>query len=171
MDFTGCDRHLVKNLFSCCYRNALKLGGDGGIVSNCVQNPAMPFVSSTPFVILTEGRAYQDYGPLARSATDYLILENASNELIWNIAMVCPHNMLTNNDSTNTTVINLSSDYMEGTQMTMDGGSMTVVNAMRWGGLSFLHEKGILRIYNRFEHCFQSGLDGDAVEESYVAWK
>ncbi len=171
VDFTGCDRHLVKNLFSCCYRNALKLGGDGGVVSNCVQNPAMPFISSTPYVILTEGKAYSDYGVLARSSTDYLILENASNELIYNIAMVCPHNMLTNIDSKGTTVINLSSDYMEGVQMTMNGGSMTVVNAMRWGGISFLHEKGFLKLYNRFEHCFQSELDGDAIEETYSAWK
>ena len=171
VDFTGCDHHLVKNLFSCCYRNALKLGGEGGVVSNSIQNPAMPFISATPFVILTEGKAYQYYGTLARSSTDYLILENASNELIYNIAMVCPHNMLTNNYSRNTTVINLSSDYMEGVQMTMDGGSMTVVNAMRWGGKSFIHEKGILRIYNRFEHCFQSELDGDAIEETYSAWK
>ncbi len=171
VDFTDCDRHLVKNLFSCCYRNALKLGGEGGVVSNCVQNPAMPFVSSTPYVILTEGIAYSYYGTLARSSTDYLILENASNELIYNIAMVCPHNMLTNNFSRGTTVINLSSDFMEGVQMTMNGGSMTVVNAMRWGGKSFVHEKGILKIYNRFEHCFQSELDGDAIEETYTAWK
>ena len=81
------------------------------------------------------------------------------------------HNMLANHSSNNTTVINLSSDYLKGIQIIMDGGSMTVINAMRWDGKSFLHKKGILRIYNRFEHGFSSKLHGDAIEESYTVWK
>ena len=76
-----------------------------------------------------------------------------------------------NHDSSDVTAINVSSDYHNGTQFVMDGGKLTVVNAMRWAGTSFLHEKGLLRIYNRFEHGFSSGLNGDALEETYVVMK
>lgn len=141
------------------------------MVSNSCQNPGGPFVSSTPYVILPEGDAYSLYGVVARDHSDFLILGNAADELIWNVAMFGPHNMLTNRSCGKTTVINLSSDYLKGIQMIMDGGRMTVVNAMRWDGKSFEHEKGILRIYNRFEHGFSSKLHGDAIEESYIAWK
>ena len=171
VDFTGCDRHVVKNLSICCYSNPLKLGGKGGMVSNSFQNPAGPFITSTPYVVLPQGDAYSLYEVVARDHSNFLILENAADELIWNVAMFGPHNMLINRSGGNTTVINLSSDYLKGIQMIMDGGSMTVVNAMRWDGKSFEHEKGILRIYNRFEHGLSSKLHGDAIEESYIAWK
>ncbi len=171
VDFTGCDRHLVKNLSVCCYSNALKLGGKGGMVSNSYQNPSGPFITSTPYVIMPQGDAHSLYGVVAREHSDFLILENATDELIWNVAMFGAHNMLANHSSNNTTVINLSSDYLKGIQIIMDGGSMTVINAMRWDGKSFLHKKGILRIYNRFEHGFSSKLHGDAIEESYTVWK
>ena len=79
--------------------------------------------------------------------------------------------MLINEDSKDSIAINVSSDYMHGIQTVMNGGSLTMVNAMRYGGRSILHEKGLLKIYNRFEHGFSSGLGGDAIEETYVFWK
>ncbi len=173
VDFSGCDHHYIKGLAACCYRNTLKLGGKGGVLSNSFQNPYMFYVTATPYVILPQDKKGLDtYGYLTREYNDYLILENASDELIYNIATVTDHNMFTNLDSKGTMVINLASDYLKGIQVIMNGGSLTVVNAMRWSeDLPFLHEKGLLRIYNRFEHCFSSGLHGDAVEESYFAWK
>ena len=66
VDFTGCDRHLVKNLSVCCYSNALKLGGKGGMVSNSYQNPSGPFITSTPYVIMPQGDAHSLYGVVAR---------------------------------------------------------------------------------------------------------
>ena len=171
VDFTGCDHHTVKNLAGCCYRNLLKVGGKDGIVSNCFQNPYMFYVTATPYVQRAGGNENKIYEDLARGYSDFLILENASGELIYNIAMVSGHNMLMNHDSSDVTAINVSSDYHNGTQFVMDGGKLTVVNAMRWAGTSFLHEKGLLRIYNRFEHGFSSGLNGDALEETYVVMK
>ena len=138
---------------------------------NCFNNPGMNFLSSTPYVVLPLNQAHSIYRDVGRNNTDYLILDHTSGELVYNVAMVVAHNMLTNTDSDDSTVINLSSDYMGGTQITMNGGSLTVINAMRWDGKSFQHEKGFLRIYNRFEHGYSSGLNGDAVEESYVAGK
>ena len=170
-DLTGCDHHVVKNLAGCCYRNLLKVGGKGGIVSNCFQNPYIFYVTATPFVEKPQGKEHEIYEIMARDYSDFLILENASGELIYNVAMVAGHNMLTNRDSSDITAVNVSSDYHNGIQFLMDGGSLTVVNAMRWAGTSFLHEKGLLRIYNRFEHGFSSGLNGDATEETYIAEK
>ncbi len=173
VDFTGCDYHYIKGFAACCYRNTLKLGGKGGVLSHSFQNPYMFYVTADPYVMLPQGKKEIElYEYLTRDYSDYLILENASGELIYNIAAVTAHTMITNHDSIDTTVINLSSDYLKGIQIIMNGGSMTVVNAMRWSeDVPFLHEKGFLRIYNRFEHCFSSGLDGDAVEDSYVVWK
>ena len=170
VDFSGCDHHYIKGLAAYCYKTTMKLGGEGGIVCNSFQNPGMYFISATPYVVLKQ------YAPdlceyISRHFSDYLILENALHETIYNIAMFAAHDSLTNIDSRDSLVINLSSDYLAGTQTVMNGGSLTVVNAMRWDGISFQHEKGLLKIYNRFEHGYSSGLNGDAVEETYIAEK
>ncbi len=170
VDFTNCDRHYIMALAACCYQNTIKVGGKDGIVRNCFQNPGMYYVSATPYVVLPNG-FHSNYEPLSRNHSDYLYLENASGELVCNIAMFGAHNALVNRESSHTTVINLATDYLCGIQTIMDGGSLTVINAMRWDGKSFQHIKGLLRIYNRFEHGFSSGLNGDAVEETYVAEK
>ena len=171
VDFTGCDGHYIRNLAACCYRNTLRLGGKGGVVGNCYQNPDMFYVTATPYVIRPHGREHEIYEKLTREYSDYLILEKASGELIYNVATVGGNRMLINEDSKDSIAINVSSDYMHGIQTVMNGGSLTMVNAMRYGGRSILHEKGLLKIYNRFEHGFSSGLGGDAIEETYVFWK
>ena len=171
VDFSGCDHHCVKNLAAGCYRNQLKVGGRGGMVSNCFGNPYMFYITATPYVESPPGHNLSLFELITKNYCDFLILENASDELIYNIAMYGAHFMLTNMDSTNVTAINVSSDDINGIQTVMDGGSLTVVNAMRWGGLSLRHDQGDLRIYNRFEHGFSSGIHGDAVEETYVVTK
>ncbi len=171
VDLTGCDNHFVSGLAAGCYRNILKAGGKGGVIRNSFSNPDMFYVTSTPYVDIPQDGKHVMNEDITRDYCDFLILENASEELVYNIAMVAGHITLTNNASTGSTVINLSSDYLSTAQTVMNGGSLTVVNAMRWAGVSFLHEKGILKIYNRFEHGFSSGLNGDAVEETYIAWK
>jgi len=171
VDFTGCDRHCVGNLAACCYENLLKLGGEGGVVSNCFSNPYMFYVTATPFVQRPNGEEHKYYGDITQNHCRLVILEDAAGELIYNVAMCGAYITLINDDSDDTLVINLSSDVSNGFQTVMRGGSLTVVNAMRYGGQSIRHERGALRVYNRFEHGFSSGLQGDAVEESYVAWK
>ena len=168
VDFTGCDHHYISGLAAYCYKTTLRLGGEGGILRNSFQNPGMVFISNTPYVVLTQ------YTPdlceyISRHYSDYLVLDNASGEMVYNIATLAARNTLTNKDSENTLVINLSSDTHAGMQTVMDGGSLTLVNAMRWDGECFLHEKGLLKIYNRFEHGYSSGLHGDALEETYIA--
>lgn len=171
VDFTGCDRHFVKNIAACCYKLTLKMGGKGGRVCNCFQNPGMYFISSTPCVTLPQGNAHIYYEDLARNHGDYLVLDNADGELVYNIAMFGAHDAVTNIDSTDSTVINVGTDYIKGVQTVMRGGSLTVINAMRWSGTSFRHDSGLLRIYNRFEHGYSSHLNGDTVEETYVLSK
>ena len=75
---------------------------------------------------------------------------------------------LTNNGSINSTVINLGTDFLCGTRMVMNGGSLTMINAMPWNDKFFQHNKGLLRIYNRFEHGYLSSLNGDAI---WVDWE
>lgn len=101
-------------------------------MSNCFANPYMFFITATPYVDRPNGSEYKIYGLLTQNNSDIVILDNASGELIYNIAMCGFHNMLTNNDSTDTMAINVSSDAaLNGTQMVIKGGSMTVINAMR----------------------------------------
>ena len=171
VDLSGCDHHYVSGLAACCYRDILKVGGKGGLVKNSFMNPYMFYVTATPFVITPHGKEHHTYEYIARNSCDFLTLDNASGELVYNVATVAGHITLTNHDSADSMVINLSSDYLSEVQTVMDGGSLTVVNAMRWAGESFRHEKGFLRLFNRFEHCFSSGLQGDAIEPTYIAVK
>lgn len=38
VDFSDCDRHYIKKLVTCCYYNAIQVGGDNGTVEGCLQN-------------------------------------------------------------------------------------------------------------------------------------
>ena len=174
VDFADCDYHFIDSLLNICYKNGMYLGGKNGVVINSLANQNMLTRCALPAVkeLGSDARVLEevDYAYF-KDYTDYIVIDGASGELLNNIFMFCPRTFVTNKNSDNTTVVNCDTDDFYYDQFVMDGGSMTVVNAFRSGGNSFNHIKGLLKIYNRFEHAASSGIKGDSIEESYVKQK
>ena len=89
--------------------------------------------------------------PIARLQSHLITVEGAENQLIYNTFAYATANLIVNNNSTNTVVINLGADVVgDKTAMAvMNGGSMTMFNTMRVYGHSYDLISGKLTMYNR----------------------
>ncbi len=154
IDFRDCDGHFVKKVITCCYFNAFRLGGSGGYLSGCLQNGTVITrcrVSESPTWLTREELIWQDlFDPTLRRECRYIILECAEGETVYNTFAYGCANFLICEGST-VKAFNIGADNLgaECAQIVMNGGALTVVNAMRYNGYSFDHVKGRLEIYNR----------------------
>ena len=139
VDFRNCDNHYLKGVVTCCYYNAYYLGGIGGTITDCLQNgtvltrTAAPVDSHSWTGTSANDMAKNLYYPILKRYCHYIILENAENELVYNISAYGVMTMLTNIDSTNTLLVNLETDKVgaSSAQIVMDGGSLLGVNILR----------------------------------------
>lgn len=138
VDFRNCDNHYIKGVFTCCYYNTFYLGGNGGVITACLQNPTVLQRTAAPVNTETwqkEGISMFStllYSIMKRDA-HYIILEDAENELAYNNFAYGAMTMLTNIDSQNTKIINIGTDKVgaSSAQLVMDGGSLYGVNILR----------------------------------------
>ncbi len=164
VDFRGCDEHFIKKVTTCCYYNTFLLGGKNGILSGCLQNGTVICRSGAPGRQnwLSEGQIFDDlFNPILRKTSDYIILDGAENELIYNTFCYGCSRLVVCKNGTNVQVVNVGSDNIGSVQTVMEKGSMTVVNAMRYNGSSFEHKGGKLTLINRLTI-------GDKNEQTYA---
>ena len=153
VDFRGCDEHFIKKVSTCCYYNTFLLGGKNGMLNGCLQNGTVLCRTSAPNLKnwLAEGNLFIHlYDPITRKRNQYIVLEGATDQQIYNTFVYGCANMIVCNDST-ALVVNIGSDNIGDStyKMIMNSGKMVVINSMRWNGKSYQHNGGVLEMYNR----------------------
>lgn len=134
VDFRACDNHYIQGVYTCCYSNAFYLGGTGGTITACLQNPTVLERTAAPVSDTWRGDymfSYLLYSIMKRES-HFIILEDAENELVYNNFAYGTMTMLTNIDSANTQVMNIGTDTVgaSSAQLVMDGGSLFGVNIL-----------------------------------------
>jgi hypothetical protein len=155
VDFRNCDEHFIKKVTTCCYYNTFILGGKGGILSGCLQNGTVLYRTSGnglqnwPTV---EGQIWAElFDPITRLYNQYIIVDGATDQLIYNTFIYGCANMIVNRNSEGTLAVNIGSDNIgkEAAQLVMESGSFVVVNSMRYNGSSLEYQEGDFEVYNR----------------------
>lgn len=155
VDFRDCDNHFIKGVYTCCWYNTFQLGGENGVIRDCLHNGNMMLRTTAdglPNDWPTEDADGTNISDLLGTTSQYIILEDAENELVLGVSACSTSALLVNKNSVETLAINVCSDKMgaAGIQFSQSGeSSMTVINAMRCHGTSYNCEGGTLRLYNR----------------------
>jgi len=163
VDFRGCDRHYIEKITSCCYHNTFLLGGKGGMLMGCLQNGTAISRCVVPGRKgwITEQELFTVlFDPILRQTAQYIVLDGAIGQVIANTFSYGCHDLIVQKRGEGTLAVNVGSDNIGGAQTILRGGSLCVVNAMRYNGVSYRHEGGELSLYNRLTIL-------DKSEESY----
>ncbi len=154
VDFRNCDDHFIKKVTTCCYYNSYILGGKDGILSGCLQNGTVVYRTDTTMPCLVnwptnEALIWTElFNPITRASNQYIILDGAENETVFNTFIYGPNNMIVCKSSA-AIAANVGSDNIGGAQIVCESGDLTVINSMRYNGSSYKHTGGILRLFNR----------------------
>ncbi len=152
VDFSNCDEHFIKKVVTCCYYNAFLLGGKDGILSGCLQNGTVLCRTKASDLEnwISESKIFTDlFDPILRKKCEYIIVEGANNQLIYNTFCYGCSVFVTNNDSDNTLLVNIGSDNIGSVQLVANSGSIVQINAMRWNGESYVNNGASIELYNR----------------------
>lgn len=151
VDFKNCDNHYIEGVMTTCYYNAFRLGGSGGTLSKCLQNGTVQQRTAAPSLDAWDTGEFGELIGLMRTNCDYIIVEDGSEQLIYNAFAYGAKTVVNNVNSENTRAINMGTDNM-GTdvpQFIQNGGSMTGINILRYNGYSYELLKGKINLYNR----------------------
>lgn len=154
IDFYGCDEHYIDGVVAGCYYNVFRLGGTGGMLSRSLQNGSVVTrncdIGLADWPSETEMKdIYRD--ELLRVSCDYIIIEDAENQLVFNTFAYGTKTGITNINSKDTALLNYTNDW-HGTltpQFIVQGGNMIGINLLRVKGYSYELEKGKIEFYNR----------------------
>ncbi|MBQ7338121.1 MAG: hypothetical protein IJW40_06675 [Clostridia bacterium] len=155
VDFRGCDNHFIKKVTTCCYYNTFIVGGEGGILSGCLQNGTVIYRTSGAGLVnwpTAEGQIWAElFDPITRLYNNYIIVDGATDQLIYNTFIYGCASMVINRNSEDTLAVNIGSDNIgsKTAQIVMESGSLVVINSMRYNGHSYDYEDGELELYNR----------------------
>lgn len=169
IDLRGCDDHFVQNVTTSCYFNAYRLGGKNGILNGCLQNGTVQARVSTPYCIDVPGNDNNGLNLVnatLKANCEYIIVENATDQTIYNTFSYGSKTFAVNNRSENTFINNCGSDAFayNGVLLEMNEGSMTCIGVMRLGGSSYHYNGGTMKLYNRIS-C------GELSEETLIIEK
>lgn len=173
IDFSGCDRHLIKQTFGCVYRTFAKVGGKGGVMESCLNNPH--FINRQNFAglgycnpALCDPKAWEGLCSVSESGTEgvgFALLRDdvlrryctmvhivdAADQTVNNIFMYAPYQLVCATNSS-AKLLNTSADFVGfGSVYHAEQGSrVTVVNALRSAGDSIVCDQDSeLHLYNR----------------------
>lgn len=185
IDFSGCDAHMIKQTFGCVYRDFATVGGRGGVVESCLNNPH--FINRQNFAGLgycnekyVDPRAWDGLCNVDESGTrgvGFALLRDdvlrryctmvhvvdAEDEVINNIFMYAPYRLVSVTNST-AKLLNTSADFVGfGSVYHAEKGSdVVVINALRSAGDSIeCDESSHLVLHNRIntEIYFEGSFD------------
>ena len=173
IDFSGCDEHLIKQTFGCVYRTFAKVGGRGGVVESCLNNPH--FINRQNYAglgycnpALCDPAAWEGLCAVSESGTHgvgfallrddvlrrwctMVQMEDAQNQTVNNIFMYAPYRLVSAVRS-EAKLLNTSADFVGfgSVYHAAQGSRVTVVNALRSAGDSIeCDESSALDLYNR----------------------
>lgn len=154
VDFSGCDSHYIKKLVTACYYNAIKVGGNGGVVEGCLQNGTVLTRCGQKLKDFcenwtAESTMFSDLYPITRSKLVYLIVSDGNGEQIYNTFAYGPAVFLQNDNAVNTQTFSVGADNVGNSQFVINGGSLAVVGALRYNGTSYTHNGGSVKLYAR----------------------
>ena len=166
-DFTNCDNHILKSNYGLSYVNFIKAGGKDGVINQCLANPNFMTRSnlhdyfdvtvsnvSNWEKMANSGETNADFAVLrddiGRTYTKMVYLENAENELAFNVFAYGEAGLFYMVNST-VTLVNTSLDYIKGTNYVyeLSGGSCDIVGSLRVFGTSLKVNSGRLTAYGR----------------------
>ena len=78
-----------------------------------------------------------------------IVIDGAEEQIVFNTFCYGAASFVVNRNSEGTLLINIGSDNIGDAQLIMESGSMAVINAMRYNGVSYKHISGELLLYNR----------------------
>ncbi|MBR4749248.1 MAG: hypothetical protein IK083_06740 [Abditibacteriota bacterium] len=172
IDFTGCDRHCIRQVFGVSYLSHIKAGGrDGhieGVLANihftqrhCLNPWFDPEYADRDLSWMGLGAVIRDL--VVRRYCTTFRLEGAENESLLNLFMYAPNHLLEARGSTGT-LINVSSDFMYGYQLLAgEKSDLLVINSLRsCGGSIICSEDSKARILNRIAISYQTETDYDS---------
>ena len=138
------------------------------MLNGCLQNGTVLCRTGAPNLQnwVAEGNVFVDlFDPITRPHNEYIILEGAEDQQIYNTFAYGVANMIVCRNST-ALVANIGSDNLGSGmyQIVMNGGKLVTINSMRWNGKSYLHNSGTLEMYNRLTINIKN-------EETYVSSK
>ena len=156
IDFRNCDNHYISGVYSCCWYNTFRLGGKNGVIKDSLHNGNMVVRTNAEGLAEDWPRNEENDLPkitnsIIRKRAQYMILDGATGEVVNGVFAYGVHDFLVNNRAENTLAVNVGTDNIgdDGVQFTQHGGSMVVINAMRWNGKSYAYLSGNLLLYNR----------------------
>ena len=154
VDFTGCDNHYIHKVMSCCYYNTYRLGGKNGVIGGCLQNGTVLTRCSDPYLEnwLNEADIFtQLFNPILRKTANFIVVENAENQTVYNTFAYGCKTMITAEKVTDLLAVNIGCDNIgsDGYQIHLISGTATVLNGMRYNGKSYKKDSGTLNLYNR----------------------
>ena len=154
IDFSDCDDHYIGNMNTTCYYNVYRVGGKNGtIMTSNFNNTVQLRTSNIGLVdwILEKNSKAEITDPVLREYCEYIIVENANNELICQTFGYGVATPITNINSENTVLCNIGNDNIGTTcpQIYLDGGSIIGMNIQRYNGYSYELVKGKLDLYCR----------------------
>ena len=130
------------------------VGGKNGMIAGCLQNGTVlcrTGLSQLMVDPLAEADIFNGlFNPITRVENKFIIVRDAEGQQIYNTFVYGCANMIVCEDS-GVLAVNIGSDNIGSrmAQLVMHSGEMTVINAMRYNGISYEHYGGTLRLYNR----------------------
>lgn len=166
IDFTGCDRHFIKKVTTCCYFNAFRLADcREGFVEGCLQNGTVlvryhkerlyaELFPDAPPMIDERGGFPRLMDPITRAKTTIFRLNRVEDQVIMNCFAYGVNTYLEVRNSRNVRILNTGSDNLhpEGPYLRTQGGEVTLVNMMRYNGYSVENDAADparISLYNR----------------------
>ncbi|MBQ7325826.1 MAG: hypothetical protein IJW98_08785 [Clostridia bacterium] len=155
VDFSDCDRHYIKKLVTCCYYNAIQVGGDNGTVEGCLQNGTVLLRMSGDLSAFCKNMiSLNDVGnklfdTVTRRKCKYIIVKEGDGQTIYNTFAYGTQDLVDNEGGTNVRVVSVGGDNIGRRLISQSAGSMTVLGAMRYNGTSYHHTAGTLNLYTR----------------------
>ena len=154
MDMRGCDKHFLKSNYTGCYYNTYLVGGKDGKIISCLNNPNMVERTMADGLVnwMEVGKLSDEViNPISRPNHQAIIVEEATNQLIYNTFSYGSKNLIVNRNSVDTLAINIGSDNLNENeaQLVNEDANMTVINTLRFNGHSYDNKNGELKLYNR----------------------
>ncbi len=174
IDFSGCDDHLIKQTFGCVYSTFAIVGGKGGVMESCLNNPhfinrqnyaGMNYLN-TKYASVSRWKEYSSVSEagvggsngftelrdaVLREYCTMITVKDAENQAINNVFMYAPYRLIMVENST-ATLINTSADFVGfgSVYNIVDNSKVAIVNALRSAGDSIVCDETVtVDLYNR----------------------
>lgn len=191
VDFSGCDRHLARSIYGCCYTTLVKCGGVDGYVEECLANQHYILrCAHQPYFFRASEEARAEWETVAtmrkdpeminrmlarllQAHCDVFYVTESTRQAVNNCFMYAPRRFLTCENAIDARFLNNSVDVLPGTKPMFDIAHSTAfaAGAMRVFGTSVKNTDSVFDIVCRndrreaFERPYHSSVSMEDVRE------